>query len=57
MKNNYKNLIYHYYQNISLIELNFSENKIVEIEDFIIKLSDFAELTCNKQPKYVLFNK
>jgi len=53
----YKQIIYHEYSDISLFEFDLHENEIYEIENFIIKISEFMELVGHKRPKYVLFNK
>ena len=53
----YKQIKYQNYSNISLIEFDLLENEIFEMEDFVVKISQFTELIGHKQPKYVLFNK
>jgi len=56
-KRNYKAIIYQNHSEVSLLELDFSENRIKEPEDFIFKLSNFSELIGHQKPKFVLFNK
>ena len=53
----YKQIIYHDFPEISMMEFDLYENEINGTESFILKISELLEIVGYKRPKYVLFNK